>query len=239
MKKTFRIIAILLVLMVLGLSWPGYKLYQGIAKSRSEDPQVWESDIVALEAKTAGVYQPGEPVIFIGSSSIRYWDSLAQDMAPIPVLQHGFGGAKLFDVVYYADRLVNAYQPRAVVVFAGTNDITPTASKSPALLLASYQDFVARVRQDNAELPVFYIGITPSPSRWSVWAIAREANSLIRAWGDTDPHLFFIDTSAGLLGSDGQPNQDYYVDDLHLSDRGYQVWTDIIRGRLLQQLQGF
>jgi hypothetical protein len=240
MKKALKILAILLALVVLALSWPTYKIYQGIAKSRSEDPLVWEFDIAALEAKTAGVYQSGEPVIFIGSSSIRFWDTLAQDMAPIPVLQHGFGGAKLFDVVYYADRLVTAYQPRAVVVFAGTNDITPAASKPPAVLLASYQDFIASIRQENAELPVFYIGITPSPSRWSVWPIAQEANRLISAWVDSDPNLYFIDTSASLIGSDGQPDKDNYDGDgLHLSARGYQVWTGIIRKRLRQELQGF
>ena len=41
-------------------------------------------------------------------------------MQPLPVVQHGFGGAKLADVAYYAERLVNDYRPRAVVVFAGT-----------------------------------------------------------------------------------------------------------------------
>jgi len=145
-------------------------------------------------------------VIFVGSSSIRLWDTLVEDMAPIPVIQHGFGGAKLNDLVYYAERLVNAYQPRAVVVFAGSNDIDPAASKSPQVLLASYQEFVRRIRREQPALPVFYIGITPSPLRWSVWPIAQETNQLIQAWSEADPNLHFIDTSGALLGSDGEPD---------------------------------
>lgn len=240
MKKAFKIIAILLALVVLVISWPAYNIYQGIAKSRSEDPLVWEPDIAALEAKTAGLYPAGEAVVFVGSSSIRFWGTLAQDMAPLPVIQHGFGGAKLNDIVYYADRLVNAYQPRAVVVFAGTNDITPAASRPPEVLLGSYQDFVASIRRDNAALQVFYIGITPSPQRWAVWPIAQEANSLISDWVASDPGLFFIDTSAGLIGDNGQPDKENYViDGLHLSEKGYQVWTQIIRERLLQELGDF
>lgn len=239
MNKALKIIGILLALAALAVSWPAYKLYQEIAKSRSEDPLVWESNIAALEAETAGLYRAGEAVVFIGSSSIRFWNTLEKDMAPIPVIQHGFGGAKLNDIVYYADRLVNAYQPRAVVVFAGTNDIDPAASKPPEVLLGSYQDFVARVRKDNATLPVFYIGITPSPLRWPVWPIAQNANNLISDWISSDPNLYFIDTSVGLMGGDGQPGKDnYLLDGLHLSDKGYQVWAETIRKRLLQELDG-
>ena len=100
-------------------------------------------------------------MVFIGSSSIRLWSTLSDDMQPLPVIQHGFGGSKLNDIVYYAPRLVNVYQPRAVVVFAGTNDIVPAASKEPEALLATYQEFVRIVRADQPSLPIFYIGITP------------------------------------------------------------------------------
>ena len=92
-------------------------------------------------------------------------------MRPIRVIQHGFGGAKLNDLVHYATRLVNAYRPRAVVVFAGTNDIDPRAQKPPAVLLESYQAFVRKVHAQMPHVPIYYIGITPSPMRWSVCPI--------------------------------------------------------------------
>lgn len=236
-KRALKIVALLLGLLLLGLSWPAWLLYDEIQKSRSEDPLVWEDAIRDLEAETAGRFAPGQAVVFVGSSSIRLWRTLEEDMAPVPVLRHGFGGAKLGAVVHYADRLVSAYQPRAVVVFAGTNDIDPSAAKTPEVLLASYQEFVQRVRAHQPEVPIFFIGITPSPRRWSVWPIAQAANERIAHWSAANPNLYFIDTSAALLDSSGQPDPDNYLfDGLHLSTQGYAIWRDIIRARLLEEL---
>ena len=200
MSRLLRWGAVVCGVLLLAASWPGYLLYEEIRKARSDDPRVWAEDIAGLEGETRGRFAPGEAVVFIGSSSIRLWRSLAEDMAPLPVLRHGFGGAKLNDVVYYADRLVSAYQPRAVVVFAGTNDIDPAAHKAPAALLTSYQAFVDRVRRAQPALPIYFIAITPSPRRWPVWPLAQETNALIAAWSATQPGLHVIDTAPALLG---------------------------------------
>ena len=237
MKKLIKGGALLLALLVLVLSWPAVQLYQEIQNAQSEDPLVWEDAILALEAKSDGLQNAGQRVVFVGSSSIRLWDGLAEDMYPIEVLQHGFGGAKLNDVVYYAERLVNVYQPRAVVVFAGTNDIDPSSKKPAEQLLASYKAFVATVRADQPGIPIYYIGITPSPRRWTVWPAAQATNTLIQQWSATDPNLHFIDTSASLMGSNGEPDPDNYrFDGLHLSDQGYAIWRKIIRQRLLDEI---
>lgn len=237
MKKTVKVIALLLGFLVLTLSWPVWQVYGEIQKARSENPLVWEDAVLALESNADGVLRDGQEVVFVGSSSIRLWDSLADDMAPITVIQHGFGGAKLNDIVHYAQRLVNAWQPRAVVVFAGTNDISPGATKSPEQLLASYQEFVAIVHADQPGLPIFYIAITPSPLRWAVWPIAQATNALIQQWSGSDPNLHFIDTSDGLMDSNGEPDPDNYrLDGLHLTDQGYGVWREIIRKRLMDEI---
>ena len=240
MKRGLKIIAALFGVLVLCLCWPAWQLYQEVQKARSEDALVWGEAVRALESNTQGLYHAGEAVVFIGSSSIRRWRTLTDDMSPLAVIQHGFGGSKLNDIVHYSERLVNAYQPRAVVVFAGTNDIQPSASKAPEVLLASYQEFVSRVRSDQPSLPIFYIGITPSPLRWSVWSIAQSTNQLIESWSERDPNLHFIDTSGALMGNNAQPNVENYIfDGLHLSARGYGVWRDIIRAHLSDELGDF
>ena len=237
MKKIIKGILLLLGLLVLALSWPAWQLYEEIRNARSENPLVWEQAISDLESATRGSVDAGQAVVFVGSSSIRLWDSLAEDMSPLVVIQHGFGGAKLNDIVYYAERLVNAYEPRAVVVFAGTNDIDPNAAKSPQQLLASYQAFVARVRADQPSVPIYYIGITPSPLRWSVWPAVQATNALIQQWSASEPNLHFIDTSGGLIGGNGEPDPDNYrLDGLHLSEQGYGVWREVIRKRLLDEI---
>jgi hypothetical protein len=237
MKKKGKILLVLVGVLFVGAAWVTYQYSAAIEKASSEDPLVWARDIDALEAKTKGSYGSGEAIIFVGSSSIRFWQTLAQDMEPMAVIQHGFGGAKLNDVVYYSDRLVNAYRPRAVVLFAGTNDINLKNAKSPYTLLASYQAFITKIRADQPQLPVFYLGITPSMLRWKVWSVAEETNRLIKDWSAGDDKLYFIDTSAALLGEDGTPyEENYRWDGLHLSSQGYQIWADIIRERLQQDL---
>lgn len=236
MKRMAKIAGLVLGVLLLLAAWPAWQLYGEIRKAGSEDPRVWEEDIAALEAQTASRATSGD-IVFIGSSSIRLWSTLHDDMQPMAVVQHGFGGAKLADIEFYAERLVNAYAPRAVVVFAGTNDIHPGSIKSPETLLATYQRFVERVRVDSPDVPIYFIGITPSVMRWEVWADARAANAAIRAFGDTQPELHFIETGPPLLGANGEPDPDHYIfDGLHLSAEGYAIWTEIIRGRLLADL---
>lgn len=240
MQRVLKWLGIGLGLLVIASIWPAYTLYGELRKAASEDPLVWEADIAALEASSAGLYPPGTPVVFVGSSSIRLWNTLHMDMQPIPVVQHGFGGAKLNDVVHFADRLVTQLQPKAVVIFAGTNDIDPRASKAPAVLLASYQAFVEKVTRNDAQLPIYFINITPSPLRWEVWPMAQETNALIAQYSAEHDNLHVIDTAPLLLGADGTPDADNYVfDGLHLSERGYAHWTQVIRERLLDDLGPF
>ena len=199
-----------------------------------EDPTIWERDIRVLEARDKQGKKPKNPVVFVGSSSIRLWDTLEKDMAPLPVLNKGFGGAKLGDVIYYADRLVAPHQPTAVVVFAGTNDITPRHSKSPEAVLSLYKELVGVIRKNQPSLPIYFIAITPSQQRWSVWPIAQEANRLIAAYAAKHENLYVVDTAKGLLGKNGQPRSELYrADRLHLNAGGYAIWTRLIKPHLL------
>ncbi|MEE3327502.1 MAG: GDSL-type esterase/lipase family protein [Myxococcota bacterium] len=238
MKRLLKIGGLAIGVLVVLAAYPAYRISVEIRKALDDDPAVYTEDIAELVARTRAGPAPEGAVVFIGSSSIRLWSTLERDMQPLPVIQHGFGGAKLADVEFYADTLVNAFHPRAVVVFAGTNDIHPLSSTAPETLFETYQGFVARVRTDLPEVPIYFIGITPSPRRWSVWERAQETNRLVRAWSDRDPSLFYIETGPALLGEDGEPDPDHYrLDGLHLSPQGYAIWTEIIRTRLMTDLQ--
>ena len=237
MNKGIKIALGAVAVLALLASWPAYQLYAEISKAISEDPLVWEEDIAALEKNTAGKFEPGEGVVFVGSSSIRLWSTLERDMAPIPVIQHGFGGAKINDVVHYADRLITHYQPRAVVIFVATNDITPEAAKTPQALLEAYQTLIASIRRDDPALPVYYIAITPSILRWAVWDVAQATNELIAQWSATQRNLYVIDTGDALLNAQGEPDEaNYVIDGLHLSEAGYQIWTRLIKPPLMTEL---
>ncbi len=227
---------LLAVLLVLG-AYPGYRVYTEISKSASEDPTVWEEDIRALEGATRKRGPLREPVVFIGSSSIRFWDSLAADMQPLETIRHGFGGAKLGDIVHYGERLVNAFEPRAVVVYCGSNDIQPHNAKSPEELLHRFERFVGIVRRERPDLPIYYIGVKPTPLRWSVWPQVEATNAAIRSYAEATAGLHYIETGPAFMNEDGEPDPAFFrFDRLHLNETGYAVWTRIIRPRLLADL---
>lgn len=237
MKQVGKILGGTLLVAILLASVPGYFLVQELLKGRSEDPTVWESNIEALAEQTQSRGALHEPILFTGSSSIRLWDTLKADMQPFTVIQHGFGGAKLGDLEHYAERLVNDFAPRAVVVFAGSNDLRPDAVKNAQTLVATYRGFVDKVRRDLPTVPIYFIGITPTPLRFSIWKEAQATNEAMKDYIVGQKNLHYIAIAPRLLKVDGTPlRSNYRFDGLHPSADGYAIWTDIVRTRLLRDL---
>jgi len=176
-------------------------------------------------------------IVFIGSSTFTFWSTLERDMSPLPVLNRGFGGAKINDVVRYIDRIVIPYRPRAIVLFAGTNDIAPPKPATAQAVFDGYLSFVKCVQATLPEALIYYVAITPSASRWKLWSIAREINQLISEHTKSDPRLRFIDLTAHLLGADGKPDRSLYrIDQLHPNKNGYAKWTAVIKPVLVADL---
>jgi len=229
-KRVLGASAIVVLVVVIYLF---FDISQRLEKARSEDPLVWASDIEAFAER--GVGEPGS-FLFVGSSSIRFWGELGEDMAPVPVINRGFGGSKLADVVHYADTLFQADTPRAIVIFVGTNDMTPQQTKSVDTMTAGFSAMMSALRKQHPDVPVYYIAITPSPLRWAIWDEAVSVNEAIQMLISQMPNTHYIDTGEALM-SDGEPNPDNYVfDRLHLSAKGYDIWAEIIRSRLFSDL---
>ncbi len=208
----------------------GLDIISAIIKSLSGDPLAWESTIQKFEAHDRLAPPPPNVIVFTGSSSITFWSTLEQDMAPLPVINRGFGGSHMNDVVHYAKRIVVAYRPRAVVLFAGTNDISGSKPKTAQEVFDSYRVFVEVVHAALPETPIYYISITPAPSRRKYWPIVNETNRLIKAHTETDPRLHFIDLTDVILGPDGKPDRSLFrIDRLHPNKKGYAKWTNVIK----------
>ena len=195
--------------------------------------QAWEKEIRAFEAADKKSPPPqGAAAMFIGSSTIRLWKTLAEDFPQYKVINRGFGGSQLADSTYFADRIVIPYKPRLIVLFAGSNDIA--AGKGPQKILADFKAFVARVRAALPRTRIAYLGISPAPSRWSQAAKQKEANWLIRDYiTSSNDNLDFIDEWDQFLGPDGKPREDLYRPDrLHNNAAGYKIRADIVRPHL-------
>lgn len=203
----------------------------------SDKPDAWEWAIVEFESSDRKNFPPRDVIVFTGSSSITFWDSLVQDMAPLPVINRGFGGSKIAQVAQYADRIVIPYHPRAVVLFAGTNDIAGAKPKTAQKVFDGYLAFVKNVQVALPAVPIYYISITPAPSRSKLWHIAREANQCIEAYTKTDARLRYIDLTDAILKPDGTPNPELFrMDKLHPNKKGYAKWTGVIKPLLEKDL---
>ena len=233
-KILMRMGAVLLLLFALA----AYFYSQMQAQSKNENPSFWEQDISAIE-KQYGEELPQGVIVFYGSSSIRKWGTLEEDMAPFPVVNHGFGGSKVADATYYADRLVFPFNPIAVVIFSGTNDINGVAgnSKSGEIVFERVVELFDTIHANMSDVPIFYVSISPTNASWKVWEEAHTANQLIAAYAEERESIIFIDTTDVLLDSQGQPNKDLFVwDGLHLNEDGYALWTSIIKSIIEAEL---
>jgi lysophospholipase L1-like esterase len=216
-------VTLLLVIIILAGLW----MSREYRKFESNDPIVWKKEIHRFEKLDSKQTYPQNAVLFVGSSSIRFWNSLEGDMAPIPVIQRGFGGSKIGDIVYWAPEIILKYRTRKVVVFAGTNDFTGHANDSPPERVAdNVMALVRHIHDAQPETRIYYISITPTPDRWEVWPRAKHANELIKREAERTRDFVFLDFTSDFLLPEGNPNPDLFkMDGLHLNDKGYAIWT--------------
>ncbi len=191
----------------------------------------WEKDIRAFEEADRTNPPPRDAILFIGSSSIRLWKTLAGDFPGHRVINRGFGGSQIADATQFADRIVIPCRPRMIVLHAGNNDIH--AGKTPTQVFEDFKAFVAKVRGALPEVRIAFMSINPSPARWAEADRQREANRLIREYVAAAENMDYIDLYDAFLGPDGTPREDIFVPDrLHQNAEGYKIRAAITRPHL-------
>lgn len=193
----------------------------------------WQSEIAAFAAIDRLDPAPADAVLFVGSSSIRLWHTLAADFPELPTINRGFGGSEIADSVYFAEQLIGSYRPRAIVMYAGGNDLAD--GKSPEQVRDAFGAFVTQARRWAGEVPFAYLSIKPNLSRRRQLPQIRAANALIRACAQ-ERGVDFLDVHQRMLGADGEAAPRWFdVDGLHLNAEGYALWTGEVRGWLAKR----
>ena len=214
----------------------GWVFYQEIVRTFVSDPTGWEPEIAAFERADRENTPPEDAILFVGSSSIRFWNELALDMAPMVVVRRGFGGAKLSDLVHFADRIILPYSLRAIVIHAGGNELTESpgnARRTPAEALADFRTLIGLIRSRHPDIPIYYLALRPS----HLPGARDELMALIQAESASTEGLEFLDAGAGLTLASGAPNPDLIRwDFIHLNRRGYEAWAPAVRERLFRDL---
>jgi lysophospholipase L1-like esterase len=200
---------------------------------RSDDPRALAPEILWFRLKDGLRPPPRGAIVFVGSSTIAHWWSLVDDMAPLPVVNRGINGARLRQLPDYVDRIVTPYAPRAVVVYAGENDIAGflgSTKRTPDEVLASFQALCAKVHARLPTIPIYFISIKPPKRRTSYAVGFCAANRLVEELCRSDERLHFIDAERALIDAAGEPRAGIFeADGIHLNDAGYRILTSIVK----------
>ena len=219
MKSTIRSSAIVLALL----------LSAGFTDAQTQE-QVhrFEKDIAAFEVADQKNPPPKDAILFVGDSTFTRWKSIHEDLPEYTVINRGFGGSQMSDLLHFSDRIVIPYKPRLIIVQEGGNDLH--SGRSPEELLADVKAFVEKVQRDLPGVPIAIGGLAPNPARWNEVETRKRSDQLIKEYVAAQKNVTFIDFFDAFLGPDGKPREDLFVEDrMHPSTLGYQLRVRIIR----------
>lgn len=223
MKLTHRLA--LFVLLGLALGQPAR------AAETNHNFARWEKEIAAFEQSDATNPPPKGALLFIGSSTIRGWKTLAQDFPEHRVINRGFGGSQIVDATYFADRIVFPYAPQAIFFRAGGNDLA--AGRLVEQVFADFTNFVTTVQAKLPDTDIAYLSWTATVLRWSQHEQEKQLNTLIQEFIGQKPHLKYIECYDLSLGPDGQPRPELFLSDkLHFNAEGYKLLAAAVRPHL-------
>ena len=203
------------------------------AQEQQSEVDVFEPTIQKFEENDKTSPPPTDAILFTGSSSIVFWRTLKEDMAPLTVINRGFGGSQMFQLNMYRDRIVTPYRPKAVLIYEGDNDVA--AGKSVESIIEEYTDFLDHLKSALPDTSIYLIAVKPSIRREALWPTMQQVNQALQNIATDMDHVQFLDIATPMLLDDGSINPELFVDDeLHMNAKGYAIWTSVIRPVLVK-----
>ena len=170
-----------------------------------------------------------DAILFIGSSSFTKWVDVADYFPGHTIINRGFGGSSLPDVIRYADDIIFPYQPKQIVIYCGENDIASNDSVSAPIVFNRFKQLFQLIRNRLPRVSIAYVSMKPSPSRERLWPKMVEGNGLIKKYLKTKKRTAFIDVYQQMFNPDGTVMKDIFIgDNLHMNAKGYVIWQKIM-----------
>ncbi|WP_345202154.1 GDSL-type esterase/lipase family protein [Chryseobacterium ginsengisoli] len=196
--------------------------------SQEKKPMFWQ-DIQNFKKLDQENAPPKDAILLVGSSSFTKWTDVANYFPEKTIINRGFGGSRLTDLNYYANDLLNPYQPKQIIIYCGENDFADNAQLKAEVVVDRFKTFYKKIRAKFPKIEVDYISIKYSPSREKLWPQMKEANKQIAAFMKKEKKSEFIDITKVMQDSNGNVRKDLFVEDmLHMTPEGYQLWTSVM-----------
>lgn len=197
-------------------------------------PPYW-NDITAFKKLDAAQAPPQNAILFVGSSSFTKWKDVADYFPGYTIINRGFGGSTLVDVIRYTYDVILPYKPKEIVIYCGENDLAESDAVNANDVVTHFKTLFGMIRQNLPNVPVYFVSLKPSPSRKKLLPKMEEANKEIKAFLQKEKKAGFIDVYHAMLDKTGEPQADLFVEDnLHMNAKGYTLWKNIILPYLIK-----
>ena len=198
--------------------------------------QPYAKEIADFKKQDSLSFPESGQILFVGSSSFTLWKDVQQYFPQYPIINRGFGGSTLLDVTRYEADIIFPYKPKQIVIYCGENDIANDSTVTGAVVFERFKKLYDDIRLNLGKVPIVYVSMKPSPSRWHLREKQSDGNERIRKFlRKKKRHAVFVDVWPGMLGADGKPREELYIaDKLHMNAGGYAIWQKLLEPLLLK-----
>ncbi len=197
--------------------------------------QGFDGEIKAFKKQDSVSFPPKHAILFVGSSSFNYWKDVNDYFPGYPIINRGFGGSTLLDVIYYANDIIFPYQPKQIVIYCGENDIAYVDTVNGKTVLNRFKKLFTMIRHKMPGENIVFVSIKPSPSRMKFRKKVEDANRLIKQFISTQKNAFFVDVFHKMMNADNRPMPEIFnSDSLHMNKNGYAIWKKEIQPYLVK-----
>ncbi len=197
--------------------------------------QPFANEIAAFKKQDSISFPEKNKILFVGSSSFTNWKDVQNYFPNYPIINRGFGGSTLLDIIRYQYQIIYPYYSKQIVIYCGENDIASSEEVSSEMVAIRFKILFNYIREQMPNVPIAFISLKPSPSRWQMKDRMVAANKLIKKILQKESNATFINVWDAMLDSNGSPMPNIFVgDNLHLNEKGYAIWQKIIEPYLIK-----
>lgn len=197
--------------------------------------QPFAEEIAAFKKADAVKFPPKNAILFVGSSSFRMWTDVQDAFPGYTIINRGFGGSSLPDLIRYIDDIIVPYQPKQIVIYCGDNDLAASDTVTAQMVVDRFKTLFTGIRKKLGNVPIAYVSIKPSPSRVKLMPKMMQANNMIKDYLTKKNKTAFIDVYHAMVDADNKPMPDIFKEDnLHMNAKGYAIWQKTIEPYLLK-----
>jgi lysophospholipase L1-like esterase len=206
-----------------------------IIKCYTAQAQPFINEIKVFRKADSLTTPPKNVVLLVGSSSFTKWKDVQDYFPAHTMLNRGFGGSSLTDLIFYANDVLLKYKPKQILIYCGENDIAGSSIVTADTVFERFKTVYSTIRSKFKKVPIAFISMKPSPSREKYAEVMQKGNALIKLFMEQQKRASYIDVYSSMLDANGKALTHIFISDkLHMNAEGYKIWQGVIAPYLVK-----